>query len=193
MPLSASTAARLAGISRPERAQQLLLGRLLLLHAARITLSPQLTLADIAEHPDGYPWLPDWPDSSASLSHSGEILAVALNPDGACGLDIEQQRPRNVLRLAEKFCATDQQELAALDSAAQLQRFYLHWTLREAAYKGGWRAHVVGEPAALHGDADPLPGWDSVLFAPALRCTLVWPGPCQIDLHEIGSAELLVV
>ncbi|WP_051279122.1 4'-phosphopantetheinyl transferase family protein [Chitinilyticum aquatile] len=191
--LSASSQGRLAGMTHASRALQFVLGRLLLLHAARALLAPDLRLADLAEHADGYPVLPDYPVCRASISHSGTVLAVALNPAGACGLDIEAEQPRNYARLARKFCPADERWLAEADDEPDARtRFYTLWTLREAAYKGGWRAHVVGEPPALSGDAGPLPAWDTTQLAPDLRATLVWPQPCRIAPCAVTAAALAV-
>ncbi|MBE9609989.1 4'-phosphopantetheinyl transferase family protein [Chitinilyticum piscinae] len=189
LQLSDSTRARLAGL-RPERGLQLLLGRLLLLHAARQQLDPALQLADLTEHPDGYPWLPAYPECRGSISHTGELLAVVFNPAGRCGLDIEIGRPRQFARLAEKFCPEDARWLAAGGEATASERFYQLWTLREAAYKGGWREHVVGEPPARCGTGGPLPGWDSVLLTDEVRATVVWPTTCRIEPVRLDAAGL---
>ncbi|HEY9273926.1 4'-phosphopantetheinyl transferase superfamily protein, partial [Achromobacter sp.] len=61
----------------------------------------------------------------------------AAAPQGwALGADLERIRPREVLRLAGWVCTPAEREaLASLWGAAQLERFYLLWTLKEAFIK----------------------------------------------------------
>nr|WP_242702700.1 4'-phosphopantetheinyl transferase superfamily protein [Achromobacter sp. SD115] len=77
------------------------------------------------------------PDAATSLSHSGGHVVCAAAPRGwALGADLERIRPRAVLRLAEWVCTPAEREaLAGLQGAAQLERFYLLWTLKEAFIK----------------------------------------------------------
>lgn len=77
------------------------------------------------------------PPAALSLSHSGGHAVCASAPAGwQLGADLERVRPREVLRLAEWVCApAEQATLAGLEGAAQLERFYLLWTLKEAFIK----------------------------------------------------------
>jgi len=77
------------------------------------------------------------PLATLSLSHSGGHAVCASAPQGGkLGVDLERVRPREVLRLAEWVCAPAEQEaLTGLEGAAQLERFYLLWTLKEAFIK----------------------------------------------------------
>lgn len=77
------------------------------------------------------------PLATLSLSHSGGHAVCASAPLGwQLGADLERVRPREVLRLAEWVCApAEQAALAGLEGAAQLERFYLLWTLKEAFIK----------------------------------------------------------
>lgn len=77
------------------------------------------------------------PLAAMSLSHSGGHAVCVSAPQGwKVGVDLERIRPRDVLRLAEWVCTPAEQEaLAALEGAAQLERFYLLWTLKEAFIK----------------------------------------------------------
>ncbi|MGS1006004.1 4'-phosphopantetheinyl transferase family protein [Achromobacter anxifer] len=77
------------------------------------------------------------PRAAMSLSHSGGHAVCVSAPQGwGVGADLERIRPRDVLRLAEWVCTPAEQEaLAGLEGAAQLERFYLLWTLKEAFIK----------------------------------------------------------
>ena len=72
-----------------------------------------------------------------SLSHSAEHAALLIAPDGwQIGVDLEINRPRDVLKLA-RF-AFHEDEVRALESAAPECRqtlFYTLWTLKESFAK----------------------------------------------------------
>lgn len=72
-----------------------------------------------------------------SLSHSAEHAALLRAPSGwRVGVDLELNRPRDVLRLA-RF-AFSERELSSLEAAAEDARpqlFYTLWTLKEAFAK----------------------------------------------------------
>lgn len=72
-----------------------------------------------------------------SLSHSGGHAICAQAPAGwRLGADLERMQPRDVPRLADWVCSpAEAAALAVLDGAAQRQRFYLLWTLKEAFIK----------------------------------------------------------
>ena len=72
-----------------------------------------------------------------SMSHSAEHAALLIAPNGwRIGVDLEINRPRDVLRLA-RF-AFDEREVHVLESAAPESRqalFYTLWTLKESFAK----------------------------------------------------------
>jgi 4'-phosphopantetheinyl transferase len=72
-----------------------------------------------------------------SMSHSGEHAALLIAPTGwRIGVDLEMNRPRDVLRLA-RF-AFDEREVRALEAAAPESRqalFHTLWTLKESFAK----------------------------------------------------------
>ncbi|GGP23118.1 4'-phosphopantetheinyl transferase family protein [Silvimonas iriomotensis] len=152
-PWSAATRARLSGISHAPRQRQLMLGRLLLLDTARKLAGPTLSLADLVEREEASPCFAGWPTLAMSISHTANWLGVAVahTPGLQLGLDLEQARPRKILALAKHACdEADLAWVAAADEDSRSARFYRLWTLREAAYKGGLRQHVYGEPP-MHG------------------------------------------
>lgn len=72
-----------------------------------------------------------------SMSHSAEHAALFIAPTGSrIGVDLEINRPRDVLRLAR--LAFDEREVRALECAAPESRqalFYTLWTLKESFAK----------------------------------------------------------
>ncbi|MGB3435886.1 4'-phosphopantetheinyl transferase family protein [Achromobacter sp.] len=116
--------------------------------------------------------------AATSLSHSGGHAVCAAAPQGwALGADLERIRPREVLRLAEWVCAPAEREaLAGLQGAAQLELFYLLWTLKEAFIKAvglDFPADMASVGLAPDGKA----GWR--LRAP--------PGPWRACSYRLGD------
>jgi 4'-phosphopantetheinyl transferase len=142
--LGASERARLARFLRPQRAQQFLLGRLLLRHAARHTLDLENRQIDILEREDAAPALIINGAAAAapfhfSLSHSHDWIACASSTSGALGLDIEYlAAARDLTSLASAAFSDEQQ--AWLSRQPERQRtaaFYRLWNCMEALYKLG--------------------------------------------------------
>jgi 4'-phosphopantetheinyl transferase len=83
--------------------------------------------------------LPAQPGDPAplSLSHSAGHAAVASSLGGGrVGVDLEQMRERDFVRLARfAFAPSEQEQLEALPPAARAERFYFLWTLKEAFAK----------------------------------------------------------
>jgi 4'-phosphopantetheinyl transferase len=66
----------------------------------------------------------------ASVSHSGDLVAVAVTRAGMVGVDIEQMKPFDHRPLLVDVCAEEERAFAA-DQAA----FYTYWTRKEAYLK----------------------------------------------------------
>jgi 4'-phosphopantetheinyl transferase len=78
-----------------------------------------------AQH--GKPVLPGGP--GFSLTHAGDLVGVAVHPDGAVGLDVEQVRELGDLSaMAGHVCSPQE---SAVDAAA----FFALWTRKEALLK----------------------------------------------------------
>lgn len=81
-----------------------------------------------AQH--GKPVLPGGP--GFSLSHAGDLVGVAVRPDGAVGLDVEQVRPvADLDALAEHVRSPAEHARGGADPAA----FFRLWTRKEALVK----------------------------------------------------------
>jgi 4'-phosphopantetheinyl transferase len=196
-PLSASSRARLAKIHSPRRLAQSALARTLAALATARLLGrpyPAEFVEESAEHAGLE--LRDAGDLAVSIAHSRERVAVAVGA-GPVGIDVEYLDPRrDCLALARHACSPA--EVAWLERAAPaelIERFYLLWTLREAAFKAGVRPAVLrGEPCF---DPDPAAArfrWDSrqldnycVAVATPTPVSIEWLGLDGADLVPLGE------
>jgi hypothetical protein len=118
-------------------------------------------------------------DSSArerSLSHCAEHAALFIAPRGCrAGVDLEVERPRDVLRLA-RFAFHEREALAleAAPEAARLPLFYTLWTLKEAFAKA-LQLHLVdalrrcvfwNEAGEWRGQVPTESAWSAAVFQP---------------------------
>ena len=142
--LSPIEQSRLERLRQPLRRDQFLAGHWLLrLLAARRSggrpqdwcLSTDACGRPVLTHADG-PHL-SW---QASLSHSGDLLAAALDGQPV-GIDVEAwppRRPRDTRSLIESVCdETEQRDLAQCPTDRLDRAFLERWTLKEIG-----RAHV---------------------------------------------------
>lgn len=73
-----------------------------------------------------------------NLSHSDDVVAVALAVDGDVGVDVERVRPVDfdtVEFARTSFHPCEADRLGASPSPVRLALFYAHWTVKEAALK----------------------------------------------------------
>jgi 4'-phosphopantetheinyl transferase len=80
-----------------------------------------------------------------NLSHTDAMLVLAVSRRHAVGVDVEAvTRKVELLALAKRyFAAHEYDELAELDDAAQRERFFALWTLKEAWLKArGLGLHI---------------------------------------------------
>jgi 4'-phosphopantetheinyl transferase len=82
---------------------------------------------DDCGRPHGRPRLPGT-GLAASISHSGDRVAVALSDTAAVGVDVEQVRPVGIEQLAGHV-------LGEQEAAATLAEFFCYWTRKEAVVK----------------------------------------------------------
>lgn len=81
----------------------------------------------LVHDPDGAPLLTGT-DLHISISHSRRFAAVALHPRLRIGVDIEEERPQQLQRVAERFLSPRDLELWSRDLLGA-------WTIKEAVYK----------------------------------------------------------
>jgi 4'-phosphopantetheinyl transferase len=72
-----------------------------------------------------------------NLSHTRDLVALAVARVRDVGVDVEDvDRPADVMGIADRyFAGPERTALAALDGQARLERFFEHWTLKEAYVK----------------------------------------------------------
>ncbi len=86
----------------------------------------------------GKPFLVNSPANiQFNISHSGDLLVLALCLDWSIGVDIEKEDLRlDPLEIAERyFCDGEREEIAKADTNARLQVFFQLWTAKEAVLK----------------------------------------------------------
>jgi len=86
---------------------------------------------DIAYNEWGKPYLQNC-DTSISISHSYNRIAVLLGKSESIGIDIEYMDGR-IVKVARKFVADS--ELAAINPAHYITSLYIYWCTKEALFK----------------------------------------------------------
>lgn len=79
--------------------------------------------------PNDKPYFKDYPDIRFSLSHSGDVIVLAMGKTEV-GVDIEQVKPRDYLSIANRHFSAA--EVAQINS---LEDFLSLWTKKEAYLK----------------------------------------------------------
>jgi len=194
-PLSPASQARIDRIHAPQRrAQSALARRLAALVAARL-VGREVAAAGLEETADDTgPRIAGFPGLCVSIAHSRERIAVAVG-DGPLGIDIERcDDGRDGLSLARHACSAA--EVAWLEAGTPNERrarFYLLWTLREAAFKAGL------QPTARGGDSclDPNSGsarfcWGSEV-QDGYRASVVTRSATEVEWLQLGGAPLRLV
>lgn len=182
--LSASSQAKLAGIKSPLRAQQFILGRVMLARAAREISGENYPVSDISEG-ESFPFFARAPGWHGSISHSGDWLAVTVNLQRT-GLDLESCRFKpDIARLAQFALHPDEASWVNAQTEDAQERFYLLWTLREAAFKAGLRKHVIRGDSLLEDDNIKVNWHWASERAPEYRISIVSATPCTMVLIPI--------
>jgi 4'-phosphopantetheinyl transferase len=95
----------------------------------------------------GKPFVADGNGPHFNLSHCDGLVACAISPHVAVGLDIEPSIRKASLEVGDRFFApAEKASLAALPAAARPARFRALWTLKEAFIK----ATGIGLSQGLH-------------------------------------------
>jgi 4'-phosphopantetheinyl transferase len=129
--------------------------RLRILLGKVVDSAPEKLHIDIAEH--GKPFLPDYPELTFNLSHTGNKMAVAIAYDCLLGVDIELCKPReNLAALVAKCFAEDEQSYwQKLPEHRKAQAFYRFWTRKEAVLKATGRGIALGLQQCVINPANP--------------------------------------
>ncbi|WP_167855271.1 4'-phosphopantetheinyl transferase family protein [Hymenobacter wooponensis] len=109
------------------RARQWLAGRVL---AHQLLREVNDAPATVHNDPNGRPYFAELPGLGLSISHSGEWVAVLLDPRGAVGTDIELVRTK-AQQLAPRFLS----ETERADAGDDAVKYSLYWSAKETLYK----------------------------------------------------------
>ncbi|HEY8098847.1 MAG TPA: 4'-phosphopantetheinyl transferase superfamily protein [Methylobacter sp.] len=119
-------------------------GRLRKLLAQILNEQPEKISIKTAEH--GKPYLVDTPELAFNLSHSADVMVVAVGQNCRLGVDIEFCKPRASLTGLVDKCFADE-EIAywnKLSETQQTTEFYRFWTRKEAFVKATGRGIGLG-------------------------------------------------
>ncbi len=109
-----------------------------------LSLAPACVAIDY--HPEGQPFLPDFPSLSLSTSHSDGWSALALAEGRAIGLDIERIRPLDWQPMVNMIC-DKAEHMKFLSSQPGLPEFFRLWTIKEAVLKATGQGFRAGPKA----------------------------------------------
>jgi 4'-phosphopantetheinyl transferase len=179
---------RLAGLRRPADREPFLLGRAGLRRLQAALGGGEPAAVPITAGPQGKPFCPGGPQFN--ISHSGDLILLALHPSRPVGVDLERLRPvprwralaARMLPAGERQ-ALERQAREGLGAAAQSEAFLAAWCRLEARLKAhgcGLAQRSTLTPAAAGHAADEqlwsvaLPagyvGAAACLAAAALTC-----------------------
>jgi 4'-phosphopantetheinyl transferase len=121
----------------PEDRARFVLGRGLLGSCLSRYLDYPAAPLDLAWTSHGRPFLPHDPEVQFSISHTHELVAVAVSIGTLVGIDLEYMRVDfNVMELAERiFSEEDMKAFRALPTDEALSAFFRAWTSKEAYLK----------------------------------------------------------
>lgn len=109
-------------------------------------LNQSATDLRIKKTPFGKPYLPDNPELSFNMSHSGDILAIAISTQCQLGVDVECYKNRNNWEgLVKKcFAAEESDYWYSLDKSERNRAFYQFWVKKEAFVKAVGKGITLG-------------------------------------------------
>jgi 4'-phosphopantetheinyl transferase len=101
---------------------------------------------DIEKTEFGKPFLPDHPDTSFNMSHSGDSLAVAISSQYQLGIDVERYKSRHSWQgLVKKCFAPEEADYwYSLDKTERSHAFYQFWVKKEAFVKAVGKGITLG-------------------------------------------------
>ena len=112
--------------------------------AKRVNESAASLQIDKAEF--GKPFLPDHPGVSFNMSHSGDILAIAISSQCQLGIDVECYKTRDTWEgLVKKCFAPEEADYwYSLDNTERSHAFYQFWVKKEAFVKAVGKGITLG-------------------------------------------------
>ncbi len=97
-------------------------------------LIQQLLPVPLAYHRLGQPYFPSHPQLGVSVSHTHQLVMVALGP-GPLGIDVEQVRPHDLDAIRRAFTPAEWQFLQSLSVQERQRLGWQLWTAKEAVLK----------------------------------------------------------
>ncbi len=122
-----------------------------------------------------------------NITHSGEIMLVALTTDRNVGIDIERIRPMvDMSRMIELyFSAREIEELSSYNESERMTAFFCGWTRKEAFLK------AIGEGLQFPLDKIDV-SWDSEETRPSLLIPAELNGLSDYHLFSFHPADSYV-
>lgn len=130
-----------------------------------------------------------------SLSHSGDRVVLVMVEGAEVGVDVEQERDRDVDRLAEMVLTPAEREaLAAMDD--RVRGFHSYWSRKEALLKA--TGHGLAAPMTdIHVSTPDEPAevlsWDGEAAVSPVRLTDLTPGRGYAAAAAVLTARPLKV
>lgn len=146
--------ARAARYRFPEDRARFILGRILLTLALQECRGGAPQPLNLRQTEKGRPVLADEPEIQFSISHSSELVGIALTLKSNIGIDLEAvSRPADLNSLAERiFSIFDQETFQKVPEGQRPAVFFRAWTAKEAYLK----ALGLGLPGGLKGVLVPV-------------------------------------
>jgi 4'-phosphopantetheinyl transferase len=131
-------------------------GALRTILADYLSIEPRRVMLSYSAH--GKPSLANAPvNIEFNVSHSDDLLVIALCLNQPIGVDIEKEEPQfPVMQIAARFfCQSEQRALAALEGERRLRAFFQIWTAKEALLKANSLGFSV-DPSKVEVALNPL-------------------------------------
>ncbi|MCD0486332.1 4'-phosphopantetheinyl transferase superfamily protein [Streptacidiphilus sp. ASG 303] len=128
---------RLSGLAAPEARARFAASRLMMRYTAGAALQVPPDSVELAYKPGGRPYLRGCDQLDVSLSHTGDLVVVALNRRGRIGVDTEPADRRIRYTAVERHLCipAERRVLAELPEEEQERELLRIWTLKEAYTK----------------------------------------------------------
>jgi 4'-phosphopantetheinyl transferase len=207
--LSPSDRERAARFRFGEDRARFILGRTLLAGCLSQQLGFPLKPPELALSPQGRPLLSEAPHVQFSISHTGDLVALALSDRAQVGIDLERTRDGlNFADLAERIFSPGELEIfRALPSTEQPPAFFQAWTGKEACLKATGQGIAQGmaevsvplrppssvQPIVNRHDGDQPQPWriQALRLPDGYAGNVVWNDPeLEIDCKFIDVSTL---
>jgi 4'-phosphopantetheinyl transferase len=150
--------------------------------------------------PHGKPRLLDAGTSALelSVSHAGDLVAVAVATGARVGVDVEplERRLRPVELASVALAPEEAEELAALDEGERICAFLVYWTRKEAATKAvglGLEIPLSGVRVSPPGEPPRLLAWEhAVAPEDVMLADLAAPDGHVAALAVVGECDEVV-